>query len=172
MSATSAYHIIEHANGRGTGARLEMELHPAREAMPGYMFFTIRRQLFVTNESNEFVPNVFDSDPAHEVVFKLSCSELSEVLMVFRGMRESIADGKGLFHRSVSAVKVIRFSHMIEPRPGYLLEVSKKPTGGELVTANITLTEGEALYLSLAIEASMSMLVFGVPRAAGEVANG
>ena len=87
------------------------------------------------------------------------------MLMVFRGMQESIADGKGLFHRTATANAVIKFSHMIEPRPGYLLSVSSKPFDGELKDAYIMLRMEEAIWLSTAIEASMGVLVFGVPSA-------
>ena len=61
---------------------------------------------------------------------------------------------------------------MIEPRPGYLLEVSSRPHDGELATVHFIFRPEEAVWLSLAIDASMGVIVFGVPCAAGEVANG
>ena len=85
------------------------------------------------------------------------------MLMVFRGMQECIQDGKGLFHRTATSNVIIKFSHRIEPRPGYLLEVSSKPIDGELSSAFFVFRPEEALWFSTALEGAMPALVFGVP---------
>ena len=95
--------------------------------------------------------------------FKLDMADLCEMLQVFRGMQESIADGKGLYHKTATSATSIKLSHVIEPRSGYLLEVWRKQASGETWGARILFSVSEALGLSLALEQSMGSLTFGIP---------
>lgn len=154
--------MIAHPNGRGTGSAIRISLNPASGIASGYAMFEIARQktaVSATGETPTFV--TFDWDNA--IVVKLCVGDIAQMLMVFRGYQESIADGKGIFHRSATANAVIKFSHMIEPRPGYCLEVSRKPFDGELSSAFIVFRPEEAYWLSMALEGAMPALVFGVP---------
>ena len=72
------------------------------------------------------------------------------------------ADGKGIFHRTAKANAVIKFSHVIEPCPGYLFSVSQKPFDGDLREAFIVLRPNEALMLSCVIEHIFASIIFGV----------
>ena len=63
---------------------------------------------------------------------------------------------------------VIKFSHQIEPRPGYMFSASCKPFDGELRDAFFVFRPEEAVWFSTALEAAMSVLVFGVPTATAE----
>ena len=92
---------------------------------------------------------------------KLCVSDIAQMIMVFRGMQESIADGKGLFHRTATANAVIKFSHMIEPRPGYLFSVSRRQLDGELFEAFFVFRPEEAIWFSTALEGAMPRIVFG-----------
>lgn len=153
---------IYHPNARGTGSAVRLALYPAHErTAAGFIRLELAKQktaVSVTSETPAF-------DWGNAIVAKLCVSDLAQMLMVFRGHQESIADGKGLFHRTATANAVIKFSHVIEPRPGYLFSVSSKPFDGELKDAYIMLRMEEAIWLSTAIEASMGVLVFGVPSA-------
>ena len=80
-------------------------------------------------------------------------------------------DGKGLFHRSAKANTVIKFSHQIEPRPGYMFSASSKPFDGELRDAYFIFRPEEAVWFSTALEAAMGVLVFGVPSASSPLEN-
>ena len=101
---------------------------------------------------------------AIERVLKLDASDLSQILQVMRGIQESIADGKGLFHRSVNATTVIKFEHRIEPRPGYAFDVWKKPHDGEQQHYYFTFDPSEAFFLMLALEQSAGVIAFGIPQ--------
>ena len=132
---------ICHANARGTGSAIRFELE-----VPAFATF----------------------DWANKICCKMGLGDLAQMLMVFRGMQESIQDGKGLFHRSAKANAVIRFAHQIEPKPGYMFSVSCKPFDGELRDAFFVFRPEEAVWFSTALEAAMSVLVFGVPTASAE----
>ena len=152
---------ICHPAPSGKGSAMRFTLHPAHCNVAGCVICEIAKQKTAASVTGE--TPTFDWDGA--IAMKLCVSDLAQMLMVFRGYQESIADGKGLFHRTATANAVIKFSHQIEPRPGYLLSVSSKPFDGELKDAYIMLRMEEAIWLSTAIEASMGVLVFGVPSA-------
>ena len=155
---------ICHPSPSGKGSALRLELHPAHGSVTGCIMIELARQKSVVSVQGEVTTfATFDWDNA--IVAKLCVGDIAQMLMVFRGMQESIQDGKGIFHRTATANAIIKFSHQIEPRPGYLLSVSSKPFDGELKDAYIMLRMEEAIWLSTAIEASMGVLVFGVPSA-------
>ena len=137
---------ICHPSPSGKGSAIRFELHPARGRVPGHIFVEVARQKSVASV----------------------LGDLAQMMMVFRGMQESIQDGKGLFHRSAKANTVIKFSHQIEPRPGYIFSASSKPFDGELRDAYFVFRPEEAVWFSTALESAMGVLVFGVPTAASE----
>ena len=151
-----------HPNGRGTGGAIQFELHPAHGCTDGSIFATFARQKTVgTCEGSVRTFPRFDW--ANRICVKLDMSDLLQMLQVFRGMQESIADGKGLFHRNTHSCTIVKLEHRIEPQPGYLLEAFRRPLEGEPSNAGIVLTVSEALGLSLAIEQSMDVIAFGIP---------
>jgi len=152
---------ICHPAPSGKGSALRFTLHPAHGNVSGCVMFEIAKQKTAVSVTGETPMPVFDWDNA--IVMKLCVSDLAQMLMVFRGYQESIADGKGLFHRTATANAVIKFSHVIEPRPGYLFSVSKKPLDGKLTDAFFVFRPEEAYWFSRALEGAMSALVFGVP---------
>ena len=158
---------ICHANARGTGSAIRFELHPARGRVAGYIFVDVARQKSVASMQGE-VPTFATFDWENKICCKMGLGDLAQMLMVFRGMQESIQDGKGLFHRSAKANTVIKFNHQIEPNPGYLFSVSCKPFDGELRDAFFVFRPEEAVWFSAALETSMSVLAFGVPTATAE----
>lgn len=151
-----------HANAKGTGSAMEFELHPAHGRTSGSVFASIARQKTVgaVNGPSRVFPTFDWKDKA---CVKLDMADICEMLQVFRGMQESIADGKGLFHKTASSTTSIKLSHLIEPRPGYLLEVWRRPASGEAWGARILFSASEALGLSLAFEQSMATIAFGIP---------
>lgn len=152
-----------HANAKGTGSAIQLELHPAHDTTPGSLFVSIARQKTAgSRESGRVIMPSFDWKG--KAVLKLDVADISQILQVMRGMQESIADGKGLFHRSISATTVIKFSHRIEPRPCYALDVWRKPNDGEDSHYYFTFDPSEAFFLMLAIEQSAGTLAFGIPQ--------
>ena len=145
---------ICHANARGTGTALRLELHPARTDSDGSILATIAPQSSTT-------PASFDWDNAIPVRFDLL--DLAKILQVFRGQYESINDGKGLYHRTINGFTVVRLYHRIEPIGGYVLDVSYKSNDGEPVRLIFSMTYDEAFALAEAIDHAMLYVAFGVP---------
>ena len=109
--------VICHASASGKGSAIRFELHPARGRVAGHIFIEVARQKTVASVQGE-VPTFATFDWENKICCKMGLGDLAQMMMVFRGMQESIQDGKGLFHRSAKANTVIKFSHQIEPRPG------------------------------------------------------
>ena len=156
-----------HANAKGTGSAIQFELHPAHDSelgmVEGSIFVIMANQLTVGRRDG--ATPVFPSfDWKNRVVLRLTMADVSQLLMVFRGIQENLCDGKGIFHRSARFNTIIKFTHELDPRPGYALEVSRKPVqGGEVQRVFIAFSPTEALGLSLAIEQSLGLIAFGLP---------
>lgn len=146
---------MHHANAKGTGTALRLELHPARPDADGSILATIAPQKSPTPAPS------FDWD--NSIAFRLCFLDLAKVLQVFRGHFESIDDGKGLFLRTAKGCTVVRLAHRIEPVGGYVLDVSHRPNGGETVCMRFAMTYDEAFALSEAIGQAMLYVSFGVP---------
>lgn len=156
-----------HANAKGTGSAISFELHPAHSSPEGniegsiFVSFANQKTVGVRNGSETVFPSF---DWKNRIVLRLTMSDITQMLMVFRGMQESVCDGKGLFHRSSRYNTVIQFDHRIEPYPGYTLEVYRKSfDGADQQHAFISFSQAEAVGLSLAIEQSMGVIAFGIP---------
>lgn len=154
--------VFYHPNGKGTGSALQLELHPAHEDIEGSIFLTMAPQRTIgMRTADDTVHPTFDWRNA--VCLKLDLMDLAQLLQVLRGVQESLADGKGLFHRSANASAVIKFEHRIEPVPGYLLDVSKKPLAGDLQRVNFFFRPAEAFACALMLEQALVYVAFGIP---------
>ena len=150
-------------NGRGTGCAMRCRMFVAQDKKPGYLMMEVARQKTIgSRQGASVVFPTFDWEDG--VWIKLGLPDLAQMIMVFRGMQESVMDGKGLFHRSERANTIIKFSHQIEPRPGYLLEISTKPFDGEQKSVYFIFTPEDAVNFSIALEGAMPYLMFGIPR--------
>ena len=154
--------VFYHPNGKGTGSALQLELHPAHEDTEGSVFLTMAPQRTIgIRTADDTVHPTFDWRNA--VCLKLDLMDLAQMLQVFRGVQESLADGKGIFHRSSNASAVIKFEHRIEPVPGYMLDVSKKPLTGELQRVSFFFRAAEAFACALMLEQALVYVAFGIP---------
>lgn len=152
-----------HANAKGTGSAIQLELHPAHDDTAGSLFVSIAHQMTAgSREQGKVIMPSFDWK--NKAVLKLDAGDISQILQVMRGMQESIADGKGLFHRSMNATTVIKFAHRIEPRPCYAFDIWKKPHDGEDRHYYFTFDPSEAFFLTLAIEQCAGVIAFGIPQ--------
>jgi len=152
-----------HANQRGTGGAVSMDLHPAHDNKDGCIMMRIANQMTIGDRRgpNPTFPR-FDWENA--IVIKLAFDDLCQMLQVFRGECESIGDGKGLIHATAKATTSIRLRHLLEPVTGYSLEVYRAPrSGGEETRAHILFNHAEALGLCESIAGSMSVISFGLP---------
>lgn len=89
---TVAYHprlALYHANAKGTGCAIKMELHPAHGATDGSIFCTFAAQKTVGSRigPNPTFPT-FDWTEAHTV--KLAFDDLTKMQQVFRMHRRSL----------------------------------------------------------------------------------
>ncbi len=152
-----------HANARGTGAAVSMELHPAHDDIGGSIMMKIANQMTVGSRQGPN-PTFARFDWENAITVKLDFNDLCQVLQVLRGECESVGEGRGLFHTSARAQTAIKLRHQLEPANGYLLEVFRKVrANGEESSARILLTAAEATGLCESIAGSMSVVGFGIP---------
>lgn len=144
---------IYHANAKGTGSALRVELIPATATSDG------RFVVGLAPQTEERIPHF---DWPREIVVSLRFADVCELVRVFRGECESIADGKGLYIIDGGDRIRVNLRHMIEPVNAYSLEVYALLANGEERQGRILLTSGEALGLCLAIEQGMAAMAFGI----------
>lgn len=137
---------------------MKLELLPANGEIDGGVVVTLAPQRSI---GSSVTNPTFNWDDA--ITARLDILDISQLLMVFRGIQESIADGKGLFHRTADANKVIKFEHRIEPVPGYLLDVSAKPYDGDVKHVWFHFRQAEAFALLTVLEQSLVSVAFGEP---------
>ena len=148
-----------HPNGKGTGSALRLELHPAHGQTNGSIFATLVPQKAFIGDGTTYA----EFDTEKEIRLKLDYRDLTEILQVLRGYCESIADGKGLFHRTTTANMVIKFEHRIEPVCGYMLDVARNQNGGEIERVSFFMRQTEALALSEVIANALLYVTMGIP---------
>ena len=154
--------VFYRANAKGTGSAMKMELHPAHGDTAGCIMMSLASQKTVGDYRGPN-PTFPTFDWENPITVKLDFIDLSKMLQVFRGECESIEDGRGLVHRSPEGLAYIRLAHLIEPIPGYRLDV--KLCDGVVIVEQrtIMLAPCEALGLTAAIESSLGVICFGVP---------
>ena len=150
------------ANAKGSGCAMKMELHPAHGDTAGCIMMSLASQKTVGDRRGPN-PTFPTFDWENPITVKLDFTDLAKMLQVFRGECESIEEGRGLVHRSPSGLTYIKLEHLVEPIPGYRLDV--KLCDGVVIVEHRTvmLAPYEALGLTAAIESSLGVICFGVP---------
>lgn len=150
------------ANAKCTGCAMKMELHPAHGDTAGSIMMSLASQKTVGDfrGPNPIYPTFDWENP---ITVKLDFTDLAKMLQVFRGECESIEEGRGLVHRSPKGLTYIKLEHLVEPIPGYKLEVKFSAVAGSVEQRTIMLAPYEALGLTAAIESSLGIICFGVP---------
>ena len=151
---------LYHANARRTGSALRLELHPAEGSAEGYIRLTLAAQ--EAGEGAIYPRFNWEGAP----VVKLPFLDVCEILRVLRGEIESANDGAGLYHVSAAAAVKITIRHEVEPLPRYAIEIARSIQSGCVATetaVSFNLSHVEALGVSLALEQSITALVFGRP---------
>ena len=143
--------VLYHANAKGTGSALRMGVWGADESehSAGYL----RMEMVAQKEINkERLYSSFDWDDLWGM--KFSAVEVAQMLQVFRGITESVNDGKGFFHRLAgkNIQHRIWLRHRIEPTSGYALEVCRVKSDGVENRRTFIFSDAEALALSVALE--------------------
>lgn len=156
-------YVCCHPNSKGTGTSVKFELHPAHDYVEGSVFATFASQKTVASVvDGQSLPSTFDWE--NSITVRLTINEVAEMLEVFRGYRERMGDGKGLFHVTSYSNTVITLDHRLDPEPGYFFGVSRKSADGSLRRMKILLSMNEAIVLSEALGASMLYMAFGIPK--------
>ena len=156
-------YVCCHPNLNGTGTSVKFELHPAHDYVEGSVFATFASQKTVAScVDGQPVPSTFDWE--NSITVRLTINEVAEMLEVFRGYRERMGDGKGLFHVTSYSNTVITLDHRLDPEPGYFFGVSRKSGDGSLKRIKILLSMNEAIVLSEALGSSMLYMAFGIPK--------
>lgn len=153
-----------HANGKGTGCAVTMELHPAHDAVDGSIFVSAANQMTV-GDRNGPNPTYPRFDWENKITVRLCFPDLCRILQVLRGECESLEDGKGLIHRRSDCMTRIVFRHLVEPVQGYSFEIYRSYCDKrEDRQARIFFSMAEAMGLVESIAGSMAVISFGIPK--------
>lgn len=176
-------YVCCHPNAKGTGCSVKFELHPAHDYVEGSLFVTFAAQKSVgrpavpasnlaggsaTGEGTRRILPTFDWE--NRITVRMSVNEVAAMLEVLRGYCEKMADGNGLFHRTPKANTIITLEHRLEPMPGFLFGVSRKPVDGSPRRMCVLLSMKEALVLSESLGGAMLYMAFGLPKVLPRVA--
>lgn len=166
---------IYHPNGKGTGCALRMNLHPAHDRRDGCIMLELANQRTI-GDRRAATPTFPTFDWENRLAVKLRFSDLCKMLQVLRNENETLEEGKGLFHRSARYATRIVLRHLTEPIQGYSFEIYRNSANKSDAdrSARIIFTPWEALGIALAIEDSIGVVCFGIPKViahefAGEV---
>jgi hypothetical protein len=152
-----------HPNQHGTGCSVRFELHPAHDNVEGSVFITFAAQKTVGSFENGH--RIFPTfDWANNITVRLNVIEIASMLEVFRGYREKMGDGNGIFHATASANTIITLEHRLEPSPGFLFGVSRKPVDGTIRRMKVLLEMREAIALTEALSGALVFMAFGIPQ--------
>lgn len=151
-----------HPNAKGTGCSVRFELHPAHGTVEGSVFATFAAQKTIGSfdGGHKILPTF---DWANRITVRLTVNEIAELLEVFRGYKEQIGDGNGLFHRTAKANTIITLEHRTEPTSCYVFGVSRRTAGGDLKRLHLVLAMKETIVLSEALAGGLLYMAFGIP---------
>ncbi len=160
---------LYHANAKGSGSAARFELVPATGDRDGAIYLTLAQQKSVASAAGEDGRAQYATfDWQNRVTVKLNFSDICQMLLVFRGVADAVADGKGLYHSSGSMTTIINLTRQSEPYAGVALEVSRrsKSEPDAAVRVRIVLKEAEAFGVGTVLEQSLALIAFGVPKEA------
>lgn len=153
---------LYHANQKGTGCALSMELHPAHDETAGSIMMSVANQL-TTGDRRGPNPTFPTFDWENKITVKLEFADLCRILQVLRGECESLEGDRGIYHQTAWAKTRIVLRHLISPVAGYSLDLFRVPKTGEELRAHFHFHPEEALGLLEAISGSMAIVTFGIP---------
>lgn len=155
---------LYHPNSRGTGCAIRITARAASRHQDGAIYLTFINQLTIGDRAKG-IPAKWDGDGRQTI--KLDIVETGELLQVLRGEIEEIADGRGIVHRqhATKTTKTLKFRHVVDPVPGYVLELYTHQDEGEETAHRIILNGAESLVLAEAIGGEVRAMAFGDPTA-------
>ncbi len=157
---------IYHANAKGTGAAMQIEIVPATAVADGCAYVSIAQQSSAPGVGQATGRKRFATfDWKNRLVAKLGFFELAETLLVLSGACEAVGNGgKGFFHTTSSATTVVSLRRCEDQtRAAASFGISRAPKDNPEARqfTGISLTHVEAHGLRLALEGTMHRLAFG-----------
>lgn len=154
-----------HANSKGSGSAMQLELRPAVADHDGAIFLLLAAQKSVANLVNG-ARQFATFDWKNRINVKLNFSDISAMLMVFEGKRENINEGKGLYHTLKEITNVIYVERKAEPYPGVEIGISKRIKGqeGQEQRLRLLLNPVEAFGLGRVLMLTLPLIAFGIPK--------
>lgn len=153
-----------HANSKGTGSAVQFEMSPGNARREGAVYMTMANQksiAAVVDGQKQYAT----FDWAGSMLIKLNFNDISQILMVLKGLNDTMGGGKGLYHQSRLYQTIINCTrHNEPPLVGVALDASRKSKSDAQsgTRSRIFLNEVEVFGLSLAFEQIMGQLAFGV----------
>ena len=150
-----------HANSRGTGSAIQLELKLNRNRGDNYncFFLEMARQKTSGSTGNGRTQATFDW--ASKAIVKLDFLDVCEFLNVLEGRVEHVGGRhNGIYHEVDGMNTIIGFKHDQE-QAGYSLGISRKNTQREhLFKGHITLTDAEATGLRSVFHTGLFFMAF------------
>lgn len=156
--------VLQHANAKGTGCAIRLELHPAEVDEDGYILMALAPQKTVGNMTGgKRVGATFDWE--NRIEERLGFRDISQIMQVFRGECESIAYYRGLYFTGAQGPTRVLLRHIVDPVSGYSLEVYRTSADrGDERRAHFLMDPAEALGLCETFAQSLMLVALGVPR--------
>lgn len=158
-----------HPNMKGTGSALQLELHPADGNQDGCLFLRIAAQNGTGAAPTADQPRRFASfDWQNKITVKINFFEVCDILILLSGVAGKLthAGKDGLFHTTSSSSTTIEMKRGEDPdHPCFQMFIGKTlKADGSRKSIAFYFSIPEALGLRLALEQSMGLLAFGIPR--------
>lgn len=167
-----------HPNAKGTGSAFRVSIAPADGDRDGAVFLSLAAQSSVFVPAQNGAPAKFASfDWSNKLTVKFTYMEVTEIILVLAGSLPAVGQngkGDGFFHSSASASTIVSLRRGDDPaRPGFLLDVTRtlKTNRDDRKRVGVMLNMVEAVGLRFALEQSMALLAFGIPRPRGQRAS-
>ena len=157
---------IYHPNQKCTGSAFQVEVSGPKvdennQPIEGRVFFYFAPQRTVgAIENGKRIPPTFNW--GDKVIIRLTIFEVAQIIEVFRGVKEKLVDGSGLFHRTSKGSATLTLEHQKDPYEGYWLNITKNPVEGESQKIGIFITPTEAFTLGMALYGAMPKIAFGI----------
>lgn len=155
-----------HPNPKGTGSAIKFELKPALANQEGAIMVTGMNQQSI-GDLRGLTPVYPKFNWDERIVVKLTFDDLSKMLEVLRGVRESLNDGSGICHTVLGCNTRINLTHSTFVDSEYVFELYRYWNNKEEERSfRIVFESFEAIGIEAAITGAMTFVSFGVPKEA------
>lgn len=152
-----------HPNATGSGAALQLELRLNRPGEDRYDCFFLElaaQKRAAGREGDHRAPASFDWE--NKLTVKLDFADVCELLAVLEGRAEHVGGTRnGLYHENGKSCTVIGFQRNTE-KGGYYVGLSRKgKADGQVLRAQMLLSETEAVGMRCVFQSALFFMAFG-----------